>query len=230
MYPNLLDSAVHRATTTIGDLQKYPTVEMATAATFHSLVLNHPFENGNKRTALVALLVMLDENNFQVTCSQDALFQLVVRVAQHSITKRGIVVTADSEVQAITAWLRANTRHLETGERVIKWIRLKRILRAHGCSYDIPKRAGNRLDIYRDVFVPKRFRFGRPSTVPLYCQVYCAGDGTDADRETVAYVRKRLWLDDDRGVDSRAFYEMESRPAEDFIAIYRKTLKRLSRL
>ena len=59
---NLLDSAAFRPKTSLGDTAKYPTVEMAAAALLHSLVLNHAFYNGNKRTALVAVLVFLDEN------------------------------------------------------------------------------------------------------------------------------------------------------------------------
>lgn len=35
---------------------------MAAAALLHSVVLNHPFFNGHMRTALVAMLVYLDEN------------------------------------------------------------------------------------------------------------------------------------------------------------------------
>ena len=50
---DLLESALHRLQTGIGGELKYPTVESAGAALLHSLTLNHPFHNGNKRTALV---------------------------------------------------------------------------------------------------------------------------------------------------------------------------------
>lgn len=38
---NLLSSAAHRSRTSFGDTLKYPTVEMAAGALFHSVVLNH---------------------------------------------------------------------------------------------------------------------------------------------------------------------------------------------
>ncbi len=62
----LLDSALHRARTSLGGDLKYPTVAMSCAALVHSLVHDHPFHNGNKRTALVAMMVFLDENRFML--------------------------------------------------------------------------------------------------------------------------------------------------------------------
>ncbi len=57
---HLLASAVFRPQTANGSTLKYPTIEMAGAALLHALVHDHPFHNGNKRTALVSLLVFLD--------------------------------------------------------------------------------------------------------------------------------------------------------------------------
>ena len=70
---DLLAAAVYRPHTSLESHHKYPTVEMASAALVHSLVHDHPFHNGNKRTALVALLVFLDENGTMLTCDEDAL-------------------------------------------------------------------------------------------------------------------------------------------------------------
>jgi len=51
---HLLNSAVFRPWTAIGGTLKYPTVETSAAALLHSIILDHPFHNGNKRTALVS--------------------------------------------------------------------------------------------------------------------------------------------------------------------------------
>lgn len=50
----LLESAAARPQTSLGQILKYPTAEMAAAALFHSVALNHAFYNGNKRTALIS--------------------------------------------------------------------------------------------------------------------------------------------------------------------------------
>jgi hypothetical protein len=45
---------------------------------------------------------------------------------------------------------------------------------------------------------------------------------------TIRKIRRDLWLDEDHGVDSSRFYE--ARPGiDEFIAMYRKTLRRLAR-
>ncbi len=56
----LLDSAAHRPFATFGSDFFYQTGLEQAAALFESLVLNHAFEDGNKRTALVACLYFLD--------------------------------------------------------------------------------------------------------------------------------------------------------------------------
>jgi death-on-curing protein len=50
----LLESAVLRPQTAIGELDAYPSVHEKAAALMHSLIRNHPFVDGNKRTAVVA--------------------------------------------------------------------------------------------------------------------------------------------------------------------------------
>jgi death-on-curing protein len=43
---------VHRPQTTVGGADAYPDVHSKAAALFHSLIRNHAFIDGNKRTAL----------------------------------------------------------------------------------------------------------------------------------------------------------------------------------
>jgi death-on-curing family protein len=225
---NLLDSAAFRPLTSLGESLKYPTVEMAAAALFHSVALNHAFHNGNKRTALVTLLVFLDENGMQLTCGEDDLFKLVLLVAQHRIIPRTADERPDREALHLAGWIRSNSRRQEQGERVLKWVRLRRILAAFSCELESPGGVGNRINIQRKVVVPSRI--GRTRATLLTTQVFYAGDGTDVERNTAAKIRRDLHLDDEHGVDSRSFYGMEVRATQDFIVIYRKSLGRLARL
>ena len=61
---SLLQSAVGRQTTGIGSVLKYPDPIFNAATLLYGLCNDHPFHNGNKRTALVAALVHLDRNKF----------------------------------------------------------------------------------------------------------------------------------------------------------------------
>src|SRR5437667_1950835 len=58
----LLESAIGRQHVALGDEMKYATIHENAATLLYGLCLDHPFHNGNKRTALVAMLVHLDRN------------------------------------------------------------------------------------------------------------------------------------------------------------------------
>ena len=225
--PNLVSSAVHRPQTSYGGDYKYPTVEMAAAALLHSVVQNHAFHNGNKRTGLVSMLAFLDRNNVIATCSQRELFRFTLRVAQHGLVPMHYDHAADREVLKIAEWIRSNSRRVERGERPIPWLRLRRILGRFKCEIDHATGKGNRLDITRQV--ERRMRFGRRKITVLHTQVAYGGDGTEVERNTLNKIRNDLELDEPHGVDSQVFYEAQAEP-DDFIQAYRTVLRRLGRL
>ena len=139
---NLFSSAVHRPQTAFGNESKYPTVEMAAAALLHSIILNHPFHNGNKRTAIVTMLVFLDENGLVLTCTEDELFRIVLLIAKHRLPDciyeidEAVTDRSDREVQSIARWVFSNSREIELGNRPIQWRRLKKILHQYDCTIE----------------------------------------------------------------------------------------------
>jgi len=225
--PDLLASAVFRQHTALGEQTKYPTVEMAAAALFHAIVHDHPFFNGNKRTALVSMLVLLDENGVMPTCDEDELFQLVLRLAQHKLVPRG-KARADREVLHVAEWLQARSRNVEKGERPIQWRKLRQILSGYGCELSQPAGVGNRMNIRRNV--EERGLFGRTRRRGLTTQVAYTDDGREAMVSTVKKIRHDLWLDEEHGIDSLDFYQRGGPSPSGFIVQYRKTVKRLARL
>jgi death-on-curing family protein len=221
---DLLESAVFRQHTGVGDAIKYPTAEMAGAALLHSLVHDHPFHNGNKRTALVSMLVLLDENSLMLTCEEDELFRLVVRLAQHKVVQRGRDLP-DREMDYLAEWICANSRRVEKGDRAVQWRRLRQILAAYGCDIS---HVGSRVNIERTL--EEKTRLGRIKRTTLRTQVKYTDDGRDAQVHSLKKIRKDLHLDDEHGIDSQSFYRRPEAAASAFTVKYRKTLKRLARL
>src|SRR5689334_11837824 len=68
---DLLESAAARPSQTVDGKDAYPTIFDKSAALFHSLINNHAFHNGNKRTALVAAQVALAQHNFWLEGATD---------------------------------------------------------------------------------------------------------------------------------------------------------------
>lgn len=223
---NLLESACSRPTTASGNVLKYPTVEMAVAALTHSLVHNHPFHNGNKRAALVSMLVTLESNELVVTCDQDELFRFIIRVANHSFAPRAEPRRSDREVQAMAEWVANNTRTIQRGDRQMKWHKFRRVLASHGCTFDYPN-VGNRINISR--VVPTRRWLGRLRDETLRVQVHYGGEGREVEKNTIAHVRQKLMLDEDHQVDSAAFYDHQPMSTDEFVSRYRGVLRQLSR-
>ncbi|MEV0882138.1 type II toxin-antitoxin system death-on-curing family toxin [Micromonospora echinofusca] len=222
----LLESAAMRPLTAIGDTGKYQSVEMAAAALVHSVVHNHPFHNGNKRSALVAMLVFLERHSITLTCTEDELFRFALKVAQHGLVPKHWDRLSDREVLAIAQWICQCSRYVDRAERPIKWIKLRQILTQYGCELSAP-RPGNRIDVYRSI--TEKGWLSIPVKRRLRVQVAYGGDGREADRDTVKHIRRELRLNEEHGIDSTAFYGGEP-AASDFIAKYRKTLKRLAKL
>lgn len=108
----LLESATHRPLISLGDVEKYTSIPSKAAALFHSLVLNHPFHNGNKRTALVSLLVFLDLNRYAMQCTDDELFDFVISMAKR-LTSTGEHGNSDDEVKSAEFWLRDHIQHVD---------------------------------------------------------------------------------------------------------------------
>ena len=88
----LLCSAIAMPETTFDDEYLHPSVfEMAAAYLFH-LARNHPFVDGNKRTALMCALVFLGLNDQRLQVEPDDLYSLVNGVAAGEVDKAQVSV------------------------------------------------------------------------------------------------------------------------------------------
>ena len=90
----LLEAAVGRPMTTVFGEDAYPTPQEKAAALLHSLVRNHPFADGNKRTATVAALFMLQVNGLCVAWDAVQALAYLVEMAE-----------GEREVSSFAAWL-----------------------------------------------------------------------------------------------------------------------------
>src|SRR5579871_620232 len=78
----LLDAAAARPMTSAFGEDAYPTLREKAAALLHSLTRNHPFTDGNKRTATVGIVMMFRVNGQAVIWQQDDALTMILRVAE----------------------------------------------------------------------------------------------------------------------------------------------------
>lgn len=82
---NLLIAAIGRATVTMFGKDLYPDLVDKAAAILHSITKNHPFIDGNKRTAWISAATFLTSNGIKVTVSQDDVVAFMVEIANSKL-------------------------------------------------------------------------------------------------------------------------------------------------
>ena len=99
----LLESAIYRPQASFGGEDLYPDLFSKTAALGHSIIKNHPFVDGNKRTGFEVMRLMLRLNGYDIRASVDTKFNFVLAIAEGKIKE-----------QAIADWLKKHSRRRGT--------------------------------------------------------------------------------------------------------------------
>lgn len=87
-----LEAAVARPAMTFGGDDLYLDIPTKVAALFHSLVMNHPFVDGNKRVAAHAAIVFLLANGCAPTFSPEELVDVTLAAARGERTPEQLAI------------------------------------------------------------------------------------------------------------------------------------------
>ncbi len=94
-----LESAAARPQATFGGEDLYPDVAAKAAALIHSLVMNHPFVDGNKRGGAHAGIVFLLVNEVEPDFATAELTDVILTIARGEL-----------DAEALAIWLRQRSR------------------------------------------------------------------------------------------------------------------------
>ena len=97
-----LEAALARPQATFGGEDLYPDAEGKAAALMHSLVVNHPFVDGNKRAGALAAELFLGVNGVALVASDEELLELTLALARGEVS-----------AEALAIWLRQRSRRVE---------------------------------------------------------------------------------------------------------------------
>ena len=89
--PGQLDSALAQPQMTFGGQDLYPTVVAKAAALGFSLVMNHPFIDGNKRIGHAAMETFLVLNGFEIVAPVEEQEQLILDLAAGTLPRQAFV-------------------------------------------------------------------------------------------------------------------------------------------
>jgi len=83
----LLESALAQPQSTFSGQLLHPTIYAQAAAYLHHIAMNHPFIDGNKRTAFAAMDTFLRVNGYALSLTDDQAYELVLQVVQGVMSK-----------------------------------------------------------------------------------------------------------------------------------------------
>lgn len=92
-----LQSALARPYATFEQNDLYPTSIEKAAALFESLIINHPFVDGNKRISYVLMRIILLQDNLDILASQDEKYKFVISASK-----------GESRYEEIKEWLQGH--------------------------------------------------------------------------------------------------------------------------
>ncbi len=83
----LLESALASPRQTMFDQELYPDLAAKATILLIGLLKNHPFVDGNKRTAFITLLRFLEMNDYMLSTTEDELFEFILNIITAKVTK-----------------------------------------------------------------------------------------------------------------------------------------------
>jgi len=235
----LLESAVGRQHAGFGPFRKYPDPLSNAATLTFGVCCDHPFHNGNKRTALVAMLAHLDKNHLTLKgVRQDELYAVMVELASRELNleripprvrKRLGVLKYDSDHQVteLSNWLEVRTERVTRGERRVTYRQVRQLLQPHG--YRLAQtQNGNLIDVLKEETQRKGvLRRDTRTELKSIGRIGYRNEGETVSVKTMKELRRLCRLREEDGVDSSAFYEGAD-VIDFFINEYRTVLRRLA--
>ena len=99
---DMLLSAIGRPQASFDDQDLYLDLFSKAAALMESLIRNHPFVDGNKRTGVTAAGLFLHRNGYRLTATNADLVAITMKIAQ-----------SQSNLEELTIWFRDNSQPIE---------------------------------------------------------------------------------------------------------------------
>jgi death-on-curing protein len=95
-----LDSAVAQTRVAFQGIDLYPTIVEKAAALGYSLIMNHPFVDGNKRVGHAAMETFLVLNGFEIRAAVEEQEKMILRLAAGTFSRDEFVAWLGAHVIA----------------------------------------------------------------------------------------------------------------------------------
>jgi death-on-curing protein len=239
---DLLHSALSRQFTGFDGFRKWKGLYENCGTLMFGLIMNHPFHDANKRTALLVTLSLLHRNRRIITLQQKKLDSLVVAIAKGELASyfssqaryhkevQSLSTTNDPDraIRLIADFLHRNTRARDNSCRTVTYAELNRALKRHG--YELRNPNGNYINVVRVEPARRAGFFGigaRPEREMFLGQIGFPGWKDQVSKAALKTVRDVTQLTTHNGCDTQVLFE-DAEPLSSLISEYAEPLKRLA--
>ena len=94
-----VESAVAQPQMSFGNEELYPTIESKATALCFSLVMNHPFVDGNKRIGHAAMETFLVMNGFEIVADIDDAEKIILTLAAGELSREELLEWVTSHIR-----------------------------------------------------------------------------------------------------------------------------------
>ena len=217
----LLQSALARQFVGFGGVQKWHDHYQIAATALFGLIKNHPFHDGNKRTALLSVLHLLEKQGYTAAVDKREFERLTVAIASNRYRRNSRHKHRQSESRAgvdmyvayIASELIQMTRRLDRSHRALTYRQLNGLIKEHGFEMRNPH--DNRINIFRICDNRSVGRIGFP------------GMSKEVAKGEIKNTRMLCCLTVKDGFDSKAFYNGAG-GMDSLLLEYAKPLRRLA--
>ena len=98
-----IESAVAQPQMTFGGNELYPTIESKATALCFSLVMNHPFLDGNKRIGHAAMETFLVMNGYELSADVDDAEKVILTLAAGELSREELLEWVTSHLRSLPA-------------------------------------------------------------------------------------------------------------------------------
>lgn len=238
---NLLASAVARQEVAFDGHRKWTDDIDLMATLVYGLVKNHAFEDGNKRTALLSLLLFLHNKGYKVVKPQTELENLIVRIAANELSEYGSYkfspgdeLEDDYKVKFISERIKKSVKKMDKRIYQLTYRELNKRLKDFKVCLEDPKKGY--INVYKIESVEKeeslfkRLLSGKKHQIEdrkvFLTQISFRGWTKKVDLAVIKEVLSKAGLTVASGIDSGVFFHNDP-PEYELIKEYRDPLIRL---
>lgn len=96
-----VESAVAQPQMSFGGEELYPTIESEATALCFSLVMNHPFVDGNKRIGHAAMETFLVMNGYELVADVDNVEEVILTLAAGDLSREELLEWVTSHIERL---------------------------------------------------------------------------------------------------------------------------------